>query len=65
MLHKYNIKVVGRSWADGLKNGTINIVLINNTEGALGGQHFSEEMQRRKWKCPCLMGGTKESATEA
>lgn len=26
-------KVVGRSWTDGLKNGTISTVFIKNTEG--------------------------------
>lgn len=30
----------------------------------MGGQHYSEVMQRRKWKGPCLTGRTKESATK-
>lgn len=54
----------GRSRADGLKGGTISTVLINNTEGASGSQHYSEAMQI-KWRSPCGMGGTKGRATEA
>ena len=64
-LHKRNIKVVGRSWDDGLKDGTISTVLINNTERALGSQHYSEAMQRKKCAGPCRMGGTKESIIQS
>lgn len=31
----------------------------------MGSQYYSGVMQRRKWKGPCLMGGTKERVTEA
>lgn len=40
-------KVVGRSWTDGLKNGTISTVFIKNTEGALGSQHTQKQCKRK------------------
>lgn len=51
-----------RSWTDGLTNGTISTVFINNTEETLGSQHYSKQCKRRgEGIPPCLMGSTKES----
>lgn len=51
--------MVGKSWADELKNGTIITVSITQK----GLWVVSNAMQ--SWRGPCLMGGTKESTTEA
>lgn len=55
--------MTGRSGADGLTNGTMCTMFINNTQGALGNWHYSEAMQR-KWRTPHPMGRTKERTTE-
>lgn len=56
----HDIKVIGKSWADELKKKWDNQYCVN-IEGTLG----SQQCNAKKWRGPCLMGGTKESATEA